>query len=639
MKYLVLYLLLFDAFAPRLYAEDNPSGGYTLFSKLWSGMGSVVNMVSKVNGPIDAVLDAVLDPAFDKLQEVIDYKARVAQARYFLGDSFAEAFGNYVKEQERLNSCLGISASAIVDSNEYVKATTDKLADAVVGGVVIKVEAGMLRNFLPYPFDQLGDILENQTVLSWTRMLGTGLAYLIFPPNAFAMTVVALLPYIAKNLWVFQVGFREASQMVRQMRKGAVALAATELIDPTIPSFLLSDFVERNRATLATDGWPKDALAKMTTTIPMPLFVDYYAILIEHFPEALSGPNSIVSSGFGWIFSRPSDQILRYADLVGIFRLPAPENGAALLRFIQSMHPESKSQDSRLDELSLMILDYYLLKLRVPQQLSQNSLDQDALKACQVLTKLFLGSNEIIEFVVRGGLLGLSTLAARLLPLGGGDEKNKKNTNQASKPIHSTSTIVRYGMELMSFSIREAKPLAMLTVLRNVNIPKDYALERLRPAPEQTRDGTSRTRRFIFEAFYTLRHQTVRAQLCRPLLYPQVGPWRPLAELPINFSFLEEARILEAPLTEEEIKHTAAAVANLIFEIPIEECLAQKRVGGSVIETVNLYMASHCGFFRGRMIKAVAVSHDTSKRYKPNRPLPLSNQPFKTKASRLPIRR
>lgn len=632
MKYLLLYLLLFDAFTPRLYAEDDSSGGYTLFSKLWSGASTVVQMVTNLRDPVDMVLDAALDPAFEKLQEVVDYKARVAQARYFLGDTFAEAFGNYIKEQERLNSSLGISASAIIDSSEYIKAATDTVADTIVGGIVIKVEAGVLRNVLPYPFDQLGDLLENQTVLSWTRMLGTGLAYLIFPPNAFAMTVVALLPYIAKNLWVFQVGFREACQMVRRMRKGAIALAATELIDPSIPPFLLSDFVERNRAILATDGWPKDALAKMTSTIPMPLFVEYYTILIEHFPEALSGPSSIVSSGFGWIFSRPSDQVLRYADIVGIFRLPAPENGAALLRFIQSMHPESKGQASRLDEASLMIIDYYLLKLRVPQQLGRGCLSEDALKMCQVITKLFMGSNETIEFVVRGGLLGLSTLAARLLPLGGG-----KDTDGRLRPTQATAKVVRHGMDLVSFAIREAKPLAMLTVLRNVDIPKDYALELLRPVLDQTCDGASRTRRFVFEAFYLLRHQRVRAQLCRPLLYPQVGPWRPLAELPINLSFLDEARIIEAPLTEEEIKHTAVAVANLLFDIPIEECLALKRVGGSVIETVNLYMANHCGFFRGRMIKAIAVSHDTSTAHKPNRPLPSSRQPFKAKASRLPI--
>lgn len=507
----------------------------------------------------------LLDAAFDQIESFAIHKARIAQAKYFLGDTFARRLARYMQDQDIEASGGMIGAAELVDSWDWAKQQTDSLADK---GIELQNQVvGKLAEWgLP---ESVGNIIKgiytNDNWLWYTRRLGDVLAFVFFPPGVFGGIVMLTVLYIYKNPQMTYDMISTLFQSVRVVHRGMIPMAASELINPQIPSFILDEFVRQNRGELERKGWPRMALSQMIEGISMPMLLEYYAILIKHFPTFLSGKQSIVSTGLGWIFKKPSDFLLRLADLVGLFQDDdIAEASRSLLESLQK-------QDGRpaVDDATYIILEYYLANLEVDQMLlGLKTAPEDFDARCKTVIALFMPTVEAARYVIRAGYHILTALIARYTP-----------------PYVVDSNMV--GSTLVKYAYRHGTPLSLLGALQHGQLPSLNSLLRL-----GRKANGKREKRATLNAFLSYRSRSARpiSDLCHRPTYGHVGTFKYRINMALAPS--STARRLRKP---KEIIYEAVVIARMMFGVPLHAALEARAKEHGIVSTVNAILKHQCG--------------------------------------------
>jgi hypothetical protein len=547
----------------------------------------------------------------DKADDFIVHKCRVEQARHFLGDNFASAFDNYLKSIAP-QTWSGGDIVSIVDSVPFAKEITDSTTHVgVETGLLVQ---GTLLGWLP---GNVGTTLETiilgKNFLKGTRMLGEVLLFYIFSPGFLVIIAKAIVRYLITHPVQTRALFSEIFHVLKVFRKGSICIAATALVDPQIPAYILEDLVQETKLNLLACNWPATAIKQMTGKIKMPEFLDYYSILIRHFPQHLSGPSSVVTSGLGWIFRRPSDLVIRLADVVGLFH--RKDYDTAVSKLAQSVMAHSQGKESVFDESIYITLDYYLAHMRIPEQIRSNRSDiPDLERRCQLLTSLFIRNEKCIKYIVSAGFYNLTALVAAYPPLG------------------STNTASLQGRELLIYAVNFGTALTMLAALQHTRWPSSEALENFRPKIDK-KDDASLAKYLVFQAYLSPQRKST-VMPCRHTLYPKLGGFSFTVGTPIDFSFIPNEMLLKP----NEVRAIAIATSNIVFGVPIhialETALETESACITVVATVNEILRARCGLINEPLYVAVrsdrAVELDT-----PRRPLKVKRNELKSRSSNL----
>ncbi|PJF19530.1 hypothetical protein PSACC_00651 [Paramicrosporidium saccamoebae] len=561
----LLWLLLWQG----AFAADS-----SYFDRVWQAGTYVWNVVDYPATAANLVLEQVTELAV--------HKSRIAQARYFLGETFSDCLDSHIMNERREETWVPHVAT-VVDAIPGGAALTNQVADSYQKNARIPVLSMLTSWGVPSPLnDILVMMLTNEKFLSCTRYFGTALAYYVFPPGMVAALTIKVLTY---NPTATKEVLVEMFQALVRHHRGSLCVAASELIDLQIPPFVLEEFVIRTRRELQKCDWPQRALKLMIEKIPMPKFMEYYELLIKYFPEYLYGQGSIIKSGIGWVFSKPTDIVLQLAEVVGIFHHADPR--LSMTNFIQTL---AADPNYPVNDGTYLILNYYLAHLGVIDKLQKGETGIAKFEErCRFLVDILLPTDAAIENIVKEGLYGLTALVARFPPTGSAHSKLQ-------------------GIHLVSFAIKHGTELSMLAALQHAHIPATKPLHKLEPKIDN-RDGASRTKNLVFNAFMTFRHTKPQIKLlCRDDLYPKVGGFSHVVNHPVNLSFLP------SKLQGNEIRMLALVIANMLFEVPIHMAVEEKKAESSVLATVNKMVKRQCGHINDPYYLATVGSAQYAKR-------------------------
>lgn len=521
----------------------------------------------------------LIDIAGEELENAISHKARIAQSRYFFGDTFASRFDEHLKASNDEGRLLP-SGVEVLDSIPYVKEYMDAGFDKAVA-ISHGFKAKALSYVLPEKLANLiASALTGERFLSFTKRIGPLLAFWYLDPSGVSQIMASTLYFAWTYRDLIRAATRETFYTLRTLSRGQLHEHALAMIHPKVESRVLDEFLSLHGTQLARDDkFPKNFLSKIQTELPFSRFLDYYEVFVKHFPKKLYGKGAIIPLGKAWRLRKPPDLVSRLAGMVGLFRGKDYKRSFADLMYslltLVHRHP--------INDGTFLAAEYHLSILGVPQQLE----DRDSVRIssfddrCSLMALAFISTPRLLRYVIMQGFYALTALAVRYPPPG-------------------TLRSDLRGDQLVDFAMRHGTPQSLLAVLQfSWPPPTTYQLQRVPQASSH-----NRVHNLVLHAFMAVRHSRIRPiQPCHKQLFNYKGALSCHAKIPVKLDFLRQFPDLSA----HEIRYTALTIASVMFGVPVHQALDIEGDDFPSVElTVNAMLARRCKFTQDSLYQLVA---------------------------------